>query len=278
MNTTYTLLEIQTKITEIIFDLDKIFSENKITYYLMGGSALGAVRHSGFIPWDDDLDIFVMYDDLITIKNLGNKMGEKFYYEEGLKKNPPDPCSKIKVKGTTYLEKGAKIENGDHRFFIDVMPLINVSNNFITRRIQYIAAKMLVLKSLSNKEYYTKSKIKNIIIKIANCYMNKKKQEKFLKFVLKYNKSKTTYVAHFFGRAKYRTGLYKAKWFKTQKYIDFNNIKLPIMNGYDMYLKKRYGNKYMAPPSSRVIKKYPSHLLYANLEKDYTEIDLRSID
>ena len=51
--------EVQEKILEIMKYIDKVCRDNGITYFIMGGTALGAVRHSGFIPWDDDLDIFM---------------------------------------------------------------------------------------------------------------------------------------------------------------------------------------------------------------------------
>ena len=57
------LKELQQVILEIALDFNAFCSENNITYYLMGGSALGAMRHKGFIPWDDDFDVFMDSDN-----------------------------------------------------------------------------------------------------------------------------------------------------------------------------------------------------------------------
>ena len=54
--------DVQDKILEVMKYIDKLCRDNGITYYIMGGTALGAVRHGGFIPWDDDLDIFMTPD------------------------------------------------------------------------------------------------------------------------------------------------------------------------------------------------------------------------
>lgn len=60
MNQNNAVREIPEKILEIMKYIDKVFRENGITYFIMGGTALGAVSHGGFIPWDDDLDIFMI--------------------------------------------------------------------------------------------------------------------------------------------------------------------------------------------------------------------------
>ena len=60
---TFGIQKLQDKILEIMVYVDEFCRRNEIVYYLMGGSALGAIRHGGFIPWDDDLDIFMDYEN-----------------------------------------------------------------------------------------------------------------------------------------------------------------------------------------------------------------------
>ena len=63
MKKEYTLKDVQSSILSVAKYLDSFCNENGIKYYLMGGSALGAMRHKGFIPWDDDLDVFMTFDN-----------------------------------------------------------------------------------------------------------------------------------------------------------------------------------------------------------------------
>ena len=74
---TYGFLELQDKILEIMVDIDKLCRENNIDYCLMGGSALGAKRHGGFIPWDDDLDIFMTPNNYEKFRNIFLQKGNK---------------------------------------------------------------------------------------------------------------------------------------------------------------------------------------------------------
>ena len=64
----YSMKQIQSKILEVMIYVDKLCRDNDIEYYIMGGTALGAVRHGGFIPWDDDLDVFMTPDNYEKFK------------------------------------------------------------------------------------------------------------------------------------------------------------------------------------------------------------------
>ena len=83
----YHLQELQDKILEIMVYVDNVCRENRIDYCLMGGSALGAKRHGGFIPWDDDLDIFMTPSNYERFRTLFAKRadaGEYYLQEWGL--------------------------------------------------------------------------------------------------------------------------------------------------------------------------------------------------
>ena len=73
--------ETQSRLLSMYKDISKILDAHGIRYYLCYGSAIGAVRHDGFIPWDDDMDIWVWQEDLANIKKyLQSELDPKHYY------------------------------------------------------------------------------------------------------------------------------------------------------------------------------------------------------
>ena len=99
------LRHLQNVILSIMKDMDKLCQENGIEYYLLGGSAIGAIRHKGFIPWDDDLDIIMSHDNYDKfIEVCKTKLDtNKYYLQEG-GKDWPLCFSKIKLHGTRLEE------------------------------------------------------------------------------------------------------------------------------------------------------------------------------
>ena len=93
----YGFVKLQDRILEICVYIDQFCQEHDIVYSLMGGSALGAKRHGGFIPWDDDLDIFMTPDNYEKFRKAFMEEGDKqrFYLQEyGLQKNGMVSCPK----------------------------------------------------------------------------------------------------------------------------------------------------------------------------------------
>ena len=89
------LEELQQRLVEMLLAFQEFTQENGVTFFLVGGSALGAVRHQGFIPWDDDVDVAMMREDFEKMEHLmkmqGNRLGQ-FVYSPVSKKRTPDSC------------------------------------------------------------------------------------------------------------------------------------------------------------------------------------------
>ena len=74
--TKITVRDVQLRLLEILKDIDALCQKHNISYWLTGGSALGAVRHQGFIPWDDDADIGMMYEDYQKFLKVVNELDD----------------------------------------------------------------------------------------------------------------------------------------------------------------------------------------------------------
>lgn len=113
--TEITVADVHTVLLQMLKDIDVICKKHNIPYFLNGGSALGAVRHGGFIPWDDDADIAMMYDDYRKfMKVLKEEISEDYVihcFEENKKYNVLIPAMKIRKKGTMIKEVNTLLPN-----------------------------------------------------------------------------------------------------------------------------------------------------------------------
>lgn len=123
-NQKYNLKEIQKVELEILIKFDKICRENNLTYSLDGGTALGAVRHGGFIPWDDDIDVNMPRDDYDVFMAIGQEqLGDKYFLQNrATDPNSPFTFAKIRKNGTTFLEWNKRNIKMHHGIFIDIFP------------------------------------------------------------------------------------------------------------------------------------------------------------
>ncbi|NMB11684.1 MAG: LicD family protein, partial [Firmicutes bacterium] len=105
--------------------------ENDIRYYIVAGTLLGAVRHGGFIPWDDDIDIAMYRDDYDRFREIApTELGEEFFVQTWENdRNYPRYITKVRVSGTCYLEASFRGIDMHHGVFVDIFPLDNISKS-----------------------------------------------------------------------------------------------------------------------------------------------------
>ena len=263
--------KLQDKILEIAVYLDNFCEENGIQYCLMGGSALGAVRHGGFIPWDDDLDFFMTPDNYERFVKLFEEKGDKdrFFLEPFGKFDNMVRFGKVRIKNTTYIEESLTDFQISHNIYLDIFILHSCPENSIQRKWQYIWAKYYVAKAQSSKDLSRYGLGLRTVLRVMKCFPRLFLVKFALKQVYKYRNKETKLYCNYLGKAKYKKGTYKKEWFESTKRVPFENVELNVPVGVEAFLTERFGD-YMKLPSMEQIKR-EQHAEIWDTEKNYTE-------
>lgn len=235
-------------------EVDRICKKYNIEYTLIGGTLLGAIRHKGFIPWDDDLDILMSRENYnLFIKKAKEELNDKFFLQ-ALETEPHYglPFAKIRENDTLFLENMSKNVDINQGIYIDIFSYDNISDNKIIQKyltLRYIFLRMILLL----KENYiieTNSKCKKIILffldKIKIIFSKEKIIKKFHKIEDKYKNTNTKSIA-IYGDIYFNKLIFPKYYFDKKSYLKFENTELCCIDMYDELLTDTFGD-YMTPP------------------------------
>lgn len=242
----------------ILLFVDKVCKENDIQYSLAFGTALGAVRHKGFIPWDDDIDIAMTrpnYNKLLNIlDNLNDKNFKCLHFGDA----HPDyyfPYAKVVDLNTTLKEdnlKGIK----DYGVWIDIFPVDKVPNKGAKKAINK-CKNYQTLACIVPQEKFKKSKtsslasfLKLFVYPIAKMHKFSYWLKKAEKIQTKHNLEDCDFVADYNAHLREKAKLPKS-FFEELTEIEFEGHKFPIVKDYDKYLTILYGDYMKLPPEEK---------------------------
>ncbi len=267
-----TVREVQDKILETMLFIDEVCRKNNITYCIMGGTALGAVRHGGFIPWDDDLDIFMTPSEYEKFKQCFNELrSDKFVIQEWKTTEKYLEYAKVRMNGTTFIEENFKDRKDMHHgIYVDIMILHKVPKNKLIQKLIYVESKYVTLYALSQRNWKPKSKGQALVLKSLKLLPNKLLARICYGHIYKYDKRENNYAwCYFITPAKFRSGIFEADFFDEVADIDFEGYQLLGPARIKDYLAYRYGD-YMKLPSAEQ-QKAAVHAMFFDTEKDYKE-------
>lgn len=255
--------DVQKEDLKIFKEFVKICNENNLNYYIIGGTFLGAIRHKGFIPWDDDIDVALPRKDFnkfIEIANsfLPNNM-ELICFQNDTYNRYYLP--RIVNKEINVVEKRNENKSKKINLFIDIFPIDGTPNNSIQRRLYYLRImyyRMLIawyyideIDKQKDRKIYEK-----ILIAIAKIIPTKKMinikniLNKVDKLLQKYSFEESKYVGTIMGAYKTREIVPKEYFGKPTDY-KFEGMKIKGPEKYNNYLTHMYG-EYMLPPKNKV--------------------------
>lgn len=246
---------------DILIEVQKICIEENIEFFLIGGTALGAIRHEGFIPWDDDIDVAMTrenYDRFIQI--APDKLSDKYFLQSiTTEKNTPYPYCKIRDNtGSEYIEycnRNLNIHNG---IYIDIFPFDEVPDNENLNIKQYNKvmkyAQFFSFRNtpdISNRpeklseicKFVVRRLIHYIFLLFPRNYINIALEKE----MTKYNNSNQQYLAGLFFPKRKVEYIAKIDLYPLV-YKLFEGKEMPIANNWDKYLKTHYGDYMKYPP------------------------------
>ena len=256
--------EISNKIKKIQLDLaldvKRICIENNIQYFLDSGTLLGAVRHGGFIPWDDDLDLGMLREDYEKFLKIAKTSlsDENEIVEWREEKEYPHQFCKIMRKNTIYREE-AQAGNSKCGIYIDVFPYDSFpidKGEQIIQKIQITTYRGLIRAKCkhrtwrTNNQFYLGRWLKNIPFRIICIFFSKMQLiEKYERIAKKYNSKPTEYYFPQ-GVESYGEWIIPAECLEELSDIMFDGEFFSCSKNYDKYLKAAYGEYMKLPPEN----------------------------
>ena len=266
------------KIQVDILEKVGLFCEKKnIQYFIAAGTLIGSIRHKGFIPWDDDIDIIMSSDFYdIFIKEFNGYYKDIEVIDYSLNKDFPYPFAKICKKNTLLVEDKRLARICPLGINIDLFPFDKVKgeeNAFIAIKKNYVLFKLLSYKNISLVKKRTFYKTAGIIVIQACLSIISRKYLicKILKNTKKYSTSQGDY--DFLCNLRFPVAntveIYKKKWFDKYCLVEFEGEYFRAPAGYDSFLRHRYGNYMELPPESERVThhQFKAYKIVSNLEE-----------
>lgn len=235
----------------IMDEFDRICKENNIPYFLDSGTALGAIRHKGFIPWDDDVDIGMLRDDYERFIDVAYKelRSDFFLQTYETDKNYYKFNAKLRLNNTYFPEEGT--DGLAYRgIFIDIFPFDYISDDQRTA-IKEIRLSRILLKCASLARHNLKVyKLKHWIIRfLLRIISYDRYRNIYTKYITRHNRNKTKHITCFvYGLIQKKDLIFKLIDICPVKPVNFEDKTYTIMNNPDSYLRIMYGDYMKLPP------------------------------
>lgn len=281
MSESYTpeeLKKIQSLELEALRTIISVCEKCNVEYFLIGGSTLGAIRHNGFIPWDDDIDVGMTRDNYMRfIKEAPALLPKEYYLQTPYNdKKCPYFYSKLKINGTKFVEYCNHRIDMHHGVYVDIFPFDEVPDDEQLNTVQFEKVQKLIrlfslrqTPDISVKPTTTSDNIKNILRKalhcLAKCIPYGYITSKLEKEITKYNGTEQSALACLNFPKRKTEYILKSDLYPLSGYL-FENLSVNIPHNYDTYLKTHYNNYMELPPKEQQF----GHKPY------YVELDVKS--
>ena len=257
----YDIKQLQSVQLSLLDELTRVCSKYQIPFYLAAGSCIGAVRHHGFIPWDDDIDVFMYAEDVDELFRHKDEFGEGFFLQNA----ETDPgytysIARLRKNGTTLIEPDEADIPCHHGIFLDIYLLYYYPQKRLDRMLMvYHGLKRNIL--LANRPPLNHGRtVKAAGNLLLSFYRNDRKRhretERLTRLIRSYHDTEDLVILYGMDISFRRIISYKSKWFGKPAIQQFEGREVPVATDVDAYLRCRYGDDYMEIPPKEKQKSY----------------------
>lgn len=243
---------------EVLEVIGQICEKHKITYYAGYGTLLGAVRHHGFIPWDDDMDLFMMRDEYERFLNIFQQEKPEDFrvYNMYTDKDYDEIFSRVVNSGQINFSKEylQKYHGCPYVVGIDIFPLDFLPMDEEEKSLQYDIYALIM-----TTKYKTAGPIQEIESQLANieevCKVTLKRDETLRRQMIiladrissLYHREESNAVTVIHSNVNGCMGVMEKEWYEETVRLPFENTAIPVPKNYDKCLTAIYGSEYMTP-------------------------------
>lgn len=250
------LRKLHAHLLSALLEVDRICRAHGIKYFITGGTMLGAVRHKGFIPWDDDLDVGLRRDEYEKFLSAAkDELDDGFFLQTN--RTDPEyslPYCKLRVNGTKFMNVGDRRQNIHHGAFIDVFPMDAAPAGKLARLAHGNTVYFLKMALLARSRFDPQGTVSGSrmpLFKALRLLLRPFRLGTLMRWTERamrmFGGRRTGWAVNLCGTYGYKREVVPVAFLEEYVLVPFEGHEVYTMKNWDAYLTQIYGN-YMQPP------------------------------